>query len=267
MDPAGWYPDPVGCAEHRYWDGLAWTATVSTSGTEGQDVLGGEPLPTPTEAAQLRQPSEPEHRSNRRLIVSIVAVVAVIGAAFAVVLTRDNGASTPTLSAQPLNFDDNIDDIGHLPFHRVSIPANTVTFIDIRTTDTTLQPIVVIEASKQTSDQIATTLLGATNQSTELSDVFPDLREEDLGVQGTVVVFACAPKAVNGGFFAVMPSPVASEYDVVPVLLDGTGNSRRQGTATVTLKTRPFDYSNLPTAADVARVFQSDPVLGERSCF
>ena len=34
---AGWYPDPFGRFEVRYWDGRAWTAHVSTGGKAGVD--------------------------------------------------------------------------------------------------------------------------------------------------------------------------------------------------------------------------------------
>jgi Protein of unknown function (DUF2510) len=47
---AGWYPDPLGSANDRYWDGTAWTDriqkatnTVSATGTESSSSL-----PTPT---------------------------------------------------------------------------------------------------------------------------------------------------------------------------------------------------------------------------
>jgi hypothetical protein len=264
-DPAGWYPDPVGQADFRFWDGFAWTTQSSTGGVAVQDKLDGAPLPSPSEAAlPPAEPAVPPARS-RRWLIACVAVVGVLLLVALVAVTRKDNGSIPSLSERPTSFTDHIDDLGHLPVHRVSIPANTVTFIDIRTTNTALQPIVVIEASKTTSDQIATTLLGASDESTRLKDLFPDLREEDLGVQGTVIVFACGPPTANGGLVAAMPSAVGGEYDVVPVLLDGV-NNRHQGDATLTLKTEPFDYTNLPTAADVAKAFDQDPVLHERRC-
>ncbi len=39
--PSGWYPDPSGRHEHRYWDGKGWTAHVSTGGVHSE-----EPLPS-----------------------------------------------------------------------------------------------------------------------------------------------------------------------------------------------------------------------------
>lgn len=35
--PAGWYPDPSGRFEMRYWDGLAWTEHVSRQGQQFTD--------------------------------------------------------------------------------------------------------------------------------------------------------------------------------------------------------------------------------------
>ena len=37
--PAGWYQDPLGRNEHRYWDGAAWTAHVANLGTTASDPL------------------------------------------------------------------------------------------------------------------------------------------------------------------------------------------------------------------------------------
>ena len=35
--PAGWYPDPSGRFEMRYWDGSAWTEHVSRQGQQFTD--------------------------------------------------------------------------------------------------------------------------------------------------------------------------------------------------------------------------------------
>lgn len=34
---AGWYPDPWGDGDHRWWDGAAWTTTVSIAGQQHID--------------------------------------------------------------------------------------------------------------------------------------------------------------------------------------------------------------------------------------
>jgi hypothetical protein len=40
QSPAGWFPDPTGRHEHRYWDGAQWTEHVSDSGQSGVDPMG-----------------------------------------------------------------------------------------------------------------------------------------------------------------------------------------------------------------------------------
>jgi len=37
--PAGWYPDPTGRHERRYWDGAAWTDHVVNGGTQSLDPV------------------------------------------------------------------------------------------------------------------------------------------------------------------------------------------------------------------------------------
>ncbi len=43
--PAGWYPDPHGRHEHRWFDGLDWTEHVSSHGRQTSDGLAGPPKP------------------------------------------------------------------------------------------------------------------------------------------------------------------------------------------------------------------------------
>jgi hypothetical protein len=35
----GWFPDPSGRFDHRWWDGTRWTETVSRGGTQTTDPL------------------------------------------------------------------------------------------------------------------------------------------------------------------------------------------------------------------------------------
>lgn len=41
--PSGWFPDPLGRYEHRYFNGTAWTSDVSTGGERFVDPLGVGP--------------------------------------------------------------------------------------------------------------------------------------------------------------------------------------------------------------------------------
>ncbi len=40
-NPAGWYPDPTGQADTRYWDGMAWTEHISRAGVQGTAPVEG----------------------------------------------------------------------------------------------------------------------------------------------------------------------------------------------------------------------------------
>ena len=46
MPVAGWYPDPNGVYQHRYWDGRGWTEHVSTNGVSGTAPVVPAPVGT-----------------------------------------------------------------------------------------------------------------------------------------------------------------------------------------------------------------------------
>ncbi len=37
--PAGWFPDPSGRSDQRYWNGFGWTDAVVTNGEPGTSVM------------------------------------------------------------------------------------------------------------------------------------------------------------------------------------------------------------------------------------
>src|SRR5215472_12322174 len=45
MVPAGWYADPAGRHEYRYWDGASWTSGVADGGITANDPLEAPPPP------------------------------------------------------------------------------------------------------------------------------------------------------------------------------------------------------------------------------
>lgn len=50
--PAGWYTDPVGRHEYRYWDGTDWKPEVSDGGVTAVDPLGPAPPPLAQRTAE-----------------------------------------------------------------------------------------------------------------------------------------------------------------------------------------------------------------------
>lgn len=51
--PAGWYPDPLGRFEFRYWDGAAWTDQAARDGQTVVDPLDGSPTSPDADPAQV----------------------------------------------------------------------------------------------------------------------------------------------------------------------------------------------------------------------
>ena len=64
--PAGWYPDPSGDWQVRYWDGSVWTQHVQTGQFQAVDVL--EP-PTLPEVESLLWQSGEEHLTTHRAVL------------------------------------------------------------------------------------------------------------------------------------------------------------------------------------------------------
>jgi hypothetical protein len=70
--PAGWYPDPQGGHQHRYWDGNTWTDQVADSGVAQTDVAVAERT-EPAEAV-----AEPAADDNVKPATNAVALIVVL---------------------------------------------------------------------------------------------------------------------------------------------------------------------------------------------
>lgn len=57
--PAGWYADPVGVFDHRWWDGAAWTASVDAGGQTGSCPVETPESEARAVADQLRAGAAP----------------------------------------------------------------------------------------------------------------------------------------------------------------------------------------------------------------
>lgn len=66
--PAGWYPDPTGRHEQRYWDGRSWTDHAVAGGAQIVDVLvpGVSPTASNTAAGANSAPGEAAQPQSRR---------------------------------------------------------------------------------------------------------------------------------------------------------------------------------------------------------
>ena len=65
QSPAGWYPDPAGAGELRYWDGRTWTPAVARQGRVFDQPLPYHPQPQyqyqPQHQYQPHYPPQPYH--------------------------------------------------------------------------------------------------------------------------------------------------------------------------------------------------------------
>ena len=130
---AGWFSDPLGRHQHRFWDGSSWTSHVADAGRAGEDPVGAPPpahvtpsgptldAPHPTSArtAAAAPPStpppqqppagrtrQPRRRPSRAALIAALVVVALVLALGIVVGTRlrddDAPSSTDTTATEVL---------------------------------------------------------------------------------------------------------------------------------------------------------------------
>lgn len=83
--PAGWYPDPAGSPNTRFWDGETWTSQL-------RDATGA-PVPEPTPEPAVESVEIPKARSRRSLFLVAVAAFVVVAAVVVLVVTQSNKPS------------------------------------------------------------------------------------------------------------------------------------------------------------------------------
>ena len=72
--PAGWFPDPNGRHEHRYFNGRTWTADVADAGRRAVDPLGAGPSPVPAHSA-TGGPTGGNGIATAALVCGLIAVL------------------------------------------------------------------------------------------------------------------------------------------------------------------------------------------------
>lgn len=104
-NPAGWYPDPEGRHEHRYWDGSSWTDQVSDAGAVSSAPLGAPAMPTAGAAA----PAGGSGGSKAPLIALIVVLLLVAGGVAFFLLSGDDDDDAASDDGSPLEEVDGIE--------------------------------------------------------------------------------------------------------------------------------------------------------------
>jgi hypothetical protein len=100
---AGWFPDPVGRGDQRYWDGSRWTDVVAIDGEERTDPepppMGGPDGSPPVRPGRQVDGDAPSPAPWRRWAARAAGVVAVAGVAgFAAGALVGAGASGPDVA-------------------------------------------------------------------------------------------------------------------------------------------------------------------------
>jgi hypothetical protein len=104
--PAGWYADPTGRSEHRYWDGSRWTEHVSNRGLAGTDPIDAygtplDPTVSPFRPVPIATQPTSDVRTGLRAVpwwawaVGVAVLLVVIGAV-AVALPTSEGKEVTT---------------------------------------------------------------------------------------------------------------------------------------------------------------------------
>jgi hypothetical protein len=105
--PAGWYQDPTGQGDARYWNGSAWTQSVDRAGTTVNiaiDPTQAQQPPVPGTQVQIPSPApspqtvvqQSSSRSPVGAIIGAVVVILLIVVIFVIVSNNDSSDDTPT---------------------------------------------------------------------------------------------------------------------------------------------------------------------------
>jgi hypothetical protein len=76
----GWFPDPTGRHDHRWWDGAAWTAHVADAGVAALDAIDGPGRPAPSDLhgrRGLRPSGTPTGNDPVAVSALVVGIVAL----------------------------------------------------------------------------------------------------------------------------------------------------------------------------------------------
>jgi len=101
--PAGWYQDPTGQGEGRYWNGSSWTQSVNKGGqtvnvpidpsqAETPPVAGTQQA-APAPAAQQTQPTTVVQQSSHSALGTIIGVVVALFAVVVILAVIGNATS------------------------------------------------------------------------------------------------------------------------------------------------------------------------------
>jgi hypothetical protein len=262
-DEAGWYPDAAGRHELRYWDGGAWTDNVSDKGVAGTDLVGGKPLPTPSQAAAKAAAGKPAGAggsSKTPMFIGIGVVAALVIAALAFFLLKGDdkkeNKGAGTFTEEPV-------DANHPVIHQLTVNAKKGIFITMKPDDNKTSVGYIVLTKKATVDKIGDQIGGADDVFTaSFDDVFSDLRAEDIGAKGDVGYFSGQGANTGDSLHNVVPIIEAGDYEVIPLVFDAD-NNRVVAEYDLTLEVRDLDLGDSSEFSDLESSFSDNEVVSD----
>ncbi|MDX2379009.1 MAG: DUF2510 domain-containing protein [Acidimicrobiia bacterium] len=102
--PSGWYRDPTGQGDARYWNGVAWTDSVNRGGVTVSVPIAADQSqlpPTPGSEVQVAAPAAaPQTTSSRSPLAVIFGILAVVLLVVVIVLlVNDDESDDPAIPA------------------------------------------------------------------------------------------------------------------------------------------------------------------------
>ncbi len=112
ISPPGWYQDPTGQGDGRYWNGSSWTQAVDRGGvTVNVPIDPSMALIPPLAGTQVAVPTPPpappmtqattSNRSPLGIIVGVLVVVVIAVLVFVLVSNDSSDTPTPGTDAPP----------------------------------------------------------------------------------------------------------------------------------------------------------------------
>ena len=109
--PPGWYRDPTGQGDARYWNGASWTESVDRGGVivnAGIDPSHAVTPPVPGTQVSIPPPPSPVQRQSDNSSPSLLAVMLGVGVVFligilmyAIISNDSDGDDTPPPGPTP----------------------------------------------------------------------------------------------------------------------------------------------------------------------
>ena len=111
MGPPGWYQDPTGQGDARYWNGASWTQSVNRGGvTLNAGIDPSQALVAPVPGTQVSIPPPPppvqkQSDSSSRSLLSVIfgvgVVFLIVIVVYAIISNNSDGDDTPSPGSTP----------------------------------------------------------------------------------------------------------------------------------------------------------------------